>query len=448
MNTTNKPDRSLVSLFAGCGGSSLGYKQAGFDIKLAVEWDTKAADVYRRNFDETPMFVGDIADLTSEEALEITGLQPGELDVLDGSPPCQGFSTAGHRKFSDSRNRLFEEYVRMIDVFRPKMLVMENVSGLRKGKMKLMFAEMTIALKEAGYKVSCRELNAWWYGVPQDRRRLIWVGVREDMDMEPGHPDPTVKRPVSVREALGILYDANIKTGVRENCMCRPGGKHCAAQPRPIDGPSQTQNASFRLKIELADTDSEVDGLEEWNGGTKRRWRSSNKPSGTLPAIRPPRVIQLRNPDFENKWKDGDGVGPTLKSSQPPTISIDTNRYGKPQDNISADRPSSSLRASVKPSVIEQTTRVIGSYYFPGSTHPSSHGRDIEQPAEVIAAIRPPHFNDGQTVRYLTIEESKTLQGFPAWFELKENEYKFVGNSVCPPMAEALGRHLLRLLEG
>ena len=160
MSTTNKPERSLVSLFAGCGGSSLGYKQAGFDIRLAVEWDSKAADVYRRNFPETSIFGGDIADLTADEALEITGLQPGELDVLDGSPPCQGFSTAGRRKFGDSRNRLFEEYVRMIDVFKPKMLVMENVSGLRKGKMKLMFAEMTIALKQAGYKVSCRELNA------------------------------------------------------------------------------------------------------------------------------------------------------------------------------------------------------------------------------------------------------------------------------------------------
>ena len=178
MNTTNKPDRTLVSLFAGCGGSSLGYKQAGFDIKLAVEWDTKAADVYKRNFDGTQMFVGDIADLTDEQALEITGLKPGELDVMDGSPPCQGFSTAGKRTFADSRNRLFEEYVRLLNLFRPKMLVMENVSGLRKGKMKLMFAEMTLALKGAGYRVSCRELNASWYGVPQDRRRLSWVGVR------------------------------------------------------------------------------------------------------------------------------------------------------------------------------------------------------------------------------------------------------------------------------
>ena len=178
MSITSKPNPTVVSLFAGCGGSSLGYKQAGYDLRLAVEWDTGAADVYRRNFPETNVFEGDIADLTAEEALRVTALEPGELDVLDGSPPCQGFSMAGRRKFSDTRNRLFEEYVRMLEAFRPKMLVMENVSGLRKGKMKLIFAEMTRALKDAGYKISCRELNAWWYGVPQRRTRLIWVGVR------------------------------------------------------------------------------------------------------------------------------------------------------------------------------------------------------------------------------------------------------------------------------
>ena len=71
----------------------------------------------------------------------------------------------------------------------------------------------------------------------------------------------------------------------------------------------------------------------------------------------------------------------------------------------------------------------------------------MDEPVATIAAMRPPSVNDGREVRYLTIEESKTLQGFPAWFQLNENEYKFVGNSVCPPMAEALGRHLLRLLE-
>jgi len=423
MNTTSKPDRTLVSLFAGCGGSSLGYKQAGFDIRLAVEWDSKATDIYRRNFPETSIFSGDIADLTAEEALKITGLEPGELDVLDGSPPCQGFSTAGRRKYEDSRNRLFEQYIRCIQIFRPRMLVMENVSGLRKGKMKLMFAEMTIALKEAGYKVSCRELNAWWYGVPQDRRRLIWIGVRDDLDIQPGHPAPTVKRPVSVRDALEDLY--------------------------------------------------QVDGQEEWVHGTHRRWKSSDTPALTMAAIRPPRVIQMRNPDFENQWKDGEGVGPTLMSTRPPTISIDTNRYGKAADLIPVDRPSTSLRASSKPQLrmdggvgvkgpgfkehlrslnepgptlaAAGPPKITGSFTFPCNA--DRDGKTMDQPAEAMAAIRPPSVTDGQTIRYLTIEESKILQGFPEWFDLNENEYKFIGNSVCPPMAEAIGGHLISLLD-
>ena len=94
----------------------------------------------------------------------------------------------------------------------------------------------------------------------------------------------------------------------------------------------------------------------------------------------------------------------------------------------------------------ESEPRIWGSFYFPGNPKNGNPGRALEQPAEAMAAIRPPHFNDGQAVRYLTIEESKTLQGFPAWFQLNENEYKFVGNSVCPPMAKAVGEHLLKLL--
>jgi DNA (cytosine-5)-methyltransferase 1 len=183
MNTTNKP--KVVSLFAGCGGSSLGYSMAGYDVRLAVEWDKGATDVYQRNFPTTQVFQGDIANLSVAEALELAGVVPGELDILDGSPPCQGFSTAGKRKFNDSRNQLFLEYVRLLEGFAPKVFVMENVSGLIKGKMKLAFAEMTRALKAVGYTVSCRLLNAWWYGVPQDRKRVIWIGTKEGI---PSHP--------------------------------------------------------------------------------------------------------------------------------------------------------------------------------------------------------------------------------------------------------------------
>jgi len=157
---------NMVSLFAGCGGSSMGYRAAGYDVRLAVEWDKRAADLYRKNLQGTPVYEGDIAELTPEMIVELSGVNIGELDVLDGSPPCQGFSLAGSRDFHDDRNQLFNEYVRVLRAFMPRAFIMENVAGVAKGKMKIIFSEMTRSLKAVGYRVSCRKLNAWGYGVP------------------------------------------------------------------------------------------------------------------------------------------------------------------------------------------------------------------------------------------------------------------------------------------
>jgi len=184
-----QPDApTVISLFAGCGGSSLGYSMAGYRELLAVDWDKVAVETFRLNFPGVPIWQGDIHKLSGNEAMHLAGVDPGELDVLDGSPPCQGFSTAGKRKFGDERNRLFEEYVRLLQTFRPKAFVMENVSGMVKGKMRLMFAEAMQELKSSKYDVSCRLLNAKWFGVPQSRERLIWIGIRNDLKLIPSHP--------------------------------------------------------------------------------------------------------------------------------------------------------------------------------------------------------------------------------------------------------------------
>ena len=172
---------TVVSTFAGCGGSSLGYSMAGYRELLAVEWDDNAVQTFRLNFPGVPVYHGDIAKLSVGQCLSMTGLEPGQLDVLDGSPPCQGFSTAGKRQMDDPRNSLFREFVRLLRGLRPRAFVMENVSGLVKGKMKLVFAEIMRELKASGYKVKCRLLNAMYYNVPQSRQRLIWVGIREDL---------------------------------------------------------------------------------------------------------------------------------------------------------------------------------------------------------------------------------------------------------------------------
>ena len=171
----------MISLFAGCGGSSLGYSMAGYRELLAVEWDDHAVETFKLNFPEVPVWHGDIAKLSIEECLRITGLQPGELDVLDGSPPCQGFSTAGKRKMDDGRNQLFREYVRLLRGLEPKVFVMENVRGTVLGRMKLIFAEIMRELKASGYKVSARLMNAMYFGVPQSRQRMIFIGIREDL---------------------------------------------------------------------------------------------------------------------------------------------------------------------------------------------------------------------------------------------------------------------------
>jgi DNA (cytosine-5)-methyltransferase 1 len=203
---------TVISTFAGCGGSSLGYSMAGFRELLAVEWDQNAVDTFRLNFPEVPVYHGDIAKLSVEDVLVRTDLRPGELDVFDGSPPCQGFSTAGKRMMHDSRNQLFREYVRLLQGLQPRVFVMENVSGMVKGKMKLLFAEILRELKACGYRVSARLMNAMYFNVPQSRPRMIFIGIRDDCGIEPSHPSAQ-QRPIILRDALeSVVIDYEERT--------------------------------------------------------------------------------------------------------------------------------------------------------------------------------------------------------------------------------------------
>lgn len=207
MSSQNK--FTVISTFSGCGGSSLGYQLAGGKVLLAVEMDDNAMETYRLNFPDTPIYHGDIHNLTVDKILTQCNLKPGELDILDGSPPCQGFSTAGKRDYCDPRNQLYNEYIRLLRGLKPKVFVMENVSGLVKGKMKVIFADILKELKASGYKVSVRLMNAMYYNVPQSRQRLIFIGVREDLKIEPSHPRPESK-PIPVKQAIMDLVGKDI----------------------------------------------------------------------------------------------------------------------------------------------------------------------------------------------------------------------------------------------
>ncbi len=187
---------SCVSLFAGCGGSSLGYSAAGYRELLAVEWDARACQVFRRNVPGIPVHERDVAALGSG-SLE---LPTDCLDLLDSSPPCQAYSMAGLRRADDPRGQLWHQVVRLAGAWRPKVIVLENVPGLIRGRMRAVFRDICAALRELGYQVEARLVDASYLGVPQARVRVFIVAVRCDLGAAPAFPAPRT-RPVTVREA-------------------------------------------------------------------------------------------------------------------------------------------------------------------------------------------------------------------------------------------------------
>ena len=182
----------VVSTFSGCGGACLGLEMAGYDILWANEFIEAARDTYAANHDGVILTGDDIRTVSGADILKDIKMQRGELDLLEGSPPCSSFSTAGLiekgwgrvKTYSDSTQRsddLFFEYSRLVKELYPKVFIAENVSGLVKGKAIGYFKEIIRDLKSNGYTVEAKLLDASYLGVPQARQRLIFVGVRNDL---------------------------------------------------------------------------------------------------------------------------------------------------------------------------------------------------------------------------------------------------------------------------
>jgi DNA (cytosine-5)-methyltransferase 1 len=250
----------VVSTFSGCGGSCLGYRMAGFRVLWASEFVLAAQQTYQANHPDSILDTRDIRTVRPQEILHAIGLQAGELDLLDGSPPCASFSTAGKREagwgkvrtYSDTKQRtddLFFEYARILQGLQPKGFVAENVSGLVKGTAKGYFLEILRALKDCGYVVEARLLDAQWLGVPQMRQRIIFQGVRKDLGMRPAFPKPLPYR-YSVRDALPWI----VKQG--DNGGYGSGALRDANRPSPVIGTGpQTGNGRFPPSLVEAEAD-------------------------------------------------------------------------------------------------------------------------------------------------------------------------------------------------
>lgn len=187
--------RLAADLFAGAGGSTQGLKQGNYRVLGAVEYDAACAKTYRRNHKDTELVEDDIRNVTPAVFMEAMGVEPGELDLLSACPPCQGFSSLGPMDAEDERNDLVSAVFPFIEEMKPKAFVLENVPGLaRDSRMK----ELLAKARSAGYGVKTYKLNATDFGVPQNRRRLIAIGVKGlQGDDLPEHPVELL--PVSFR---------------------------------------------------------------------------------------------------------------------------------------------------------------------------------------------------------------------------------------------------------
>ena len=251
---------NVVSTFSGGGGSCLGYRMAGYHVLWANEFVEEAQKTYRANHKHTILNTRDIRTVTAQEILDEIGMNRGDIDLFDGSPPCCAFSTAGSREkgwnklrnYSDGKKQsiedLFEEYIRILNGLQPKTFVAENVSGMVKGTAIGYFKHYISEMKNCGYKVSARLLNSKWLGVPQARERIIFVGVRNDLNIEPKHPNP-LNYFYTLRDALNNVKNDPEEVNIRLEAMANTKQgeimKRIPKNPREKIGADTIMNGSW-----------------------------------------------------------------------------------------------------------------------------------------------------------------------------------------------------------
>ena len=194
-----------IDLFAGAGGMSLGFEQAGFDVAAAVEIDPVHCAVHKFNFPDTVVVPRSVVGLTAQEIRRLAGLGDRDIDCVFGGPPCQGFSLIGHRSLEDPRNSLVLEFVRLVKELDAKTFVFENVKGLTVGTQRAFLEELIVAFEDVGYVVRSpwQVLDAANFGVPQHRQRLILYGAKngQKLHLETGQE--------SADHLLEFIHDVN-----------------------------------------------------------------------------------------------------------------------------------------------------------------------------------------------------------------------------------------------
>lgn len=186
-----------ISLFAGAGGCSLGFKMAGIEMLAAFDHASAAIDTYNKNFGENKCRNMDLSTCDFKAVRSGLGLRRGELDLMMGGPPCQGFTAAGNRFWNDPRNRLVKNYTHALDVFYPRWFMMENVEGILTTAKGEYIVECIKTLANLGYSIYLHKIYMHELGVPQRRKRVIIIGNREGKAFD---------FPAVIERATGAIY--------------------------------------------------------------------------------------------------------------------------------------------------------------------------------------------------------------------------------------------------
>ena len=379
---------TAMDLFSGAGGITLGLLNAGFNVVHCVDLDQGCEATHRRNFPSIPFKRAAVEKLKGADILRETGLRRGELDVLIGGPPCQGFSIIGQREIWDPRNGLFREFIRIAKELKPKCVVIENVSGLATLAAGRVLADIRDAFRSAGYNIECAELLAAQYGVPQMRWRMFFIGWRLDQGKKGGFPQPTHGRAsigdlvpnrtitldecagfVTIREAIGDL--PVIEAGqVGAKYRRGPRGSYQEAM-RDGAPPHVATHYAPRLSLQNIARIRALQPGQDWRDLPRHLL-----PLGMRRALRKDHTRRYRR----MQWL---GVARTI-----------ITRFRDPKS---------------------------GEY-----THPEQH-------------------------RTISIREAARIQSFPDWFIFEgtySQQYEQVGNAVPPLLAKAVGMELREMLSG
>lgn len=407
MATNTDPRPTGLDLFAGAGGLSLGFEQAGFDVLTAVEYDPVHAAVHEFNFPLTEVVCANLAKVSVEQvnnALDRgwsrhgrAGDRNGELDVVFGGPPCQGFSSIGKRLIDDSRNELVFHFFRMVDELKPKYFVMENVPGMLRGGHKGILRQLIREFREIGYRVPDipNVLNAAEFGVPQDRRRLFLIGSRGDQPMAE-YPKLVSKPPH--RHGLEIEEARPLFDGLP-------------------DGPT------------VWDAIGDLPDLDEFDELKRSDWiRLSEERLDAMESLISDYVRGLRDGDAEDRSY------PRAWDRQLFTSSARTIHTSK-----SISRFESTMPGDTEP--ISRFYRL----HPAGLSNTLRAGTGSERGA--FTSPRPIH---PTLPRVISVREAARLHSFPDWFRFhvtKWHGFRQIGNAVAPLVGRAVGAEIAAALE-